>query len=218
MRHILLTAIMLCFVCFMASAAPQGAASTVKSGAVNAANAARQTADAVNFDSIEANINAVLAEMPTDSASVSSTTVYSGFDDVDGILPSGMFGDKDGNSIAKLAVFGIFIMPPLAVVLIVLIVLYFRSRNKRAQYEAMARAAQNGVILPPIPDSDLGKASSPNSSAVSLIAVGIGIAIFFACIGEWELGIGIGCIPALVGAARLVTRILDNRESCNPKE
>ncbi|MCM1337269.1 MAG: DUF6249 domain-containing protein [Candidatus Amulumruptor caecigallinarius] len=217
MRHILLSIVMLCFMSIMAAAAPQSAATqTVKAEAGKAAtvtrnqlNAARQAADVVNFDSIEANIDSALADMPSAETTESfSTSTF--VDDDDDFDASGLFGHDSSTGLARMAIFGIFIMPPLAVVLIVLIVLYFRSRNKRAQYEAMARAAQNGVILPPIPEGTNN--ASPNAGAVTLIAVGIGIAIFFACIDEWELGIGVGCIPALIGAARLVTRWLDNRE------
>lgn len=217
MRHIILTTVMLCFVSLMAAAQTSkstngNAAQAVQATAQTQINAARQAAQSVNFDSIEADINAALPEISGNDTAASESGTWSnggfslGDDDDD------MFDFEGGPSkLALLAVIGIFILPPLAVVLIVFLCLYFRSRNKRAQYEAMARAAQNGVILPPIPDTGSGSNNSPYSGAVTLIAVGIGIAIFFACADEWEIGIGIGCIPALIGAARLLTRWLDSR-------
>lgn len=221
MRHIILTAVMICFASLMAAAQTSkstngNAAQAVQATAQTQINAARQAAQSVNFDSIEADINAALPEIngADSDASEMDATSTGGFSLGD--TDDDMFDFEGGTSkLALLAVIGIFILPPLAVVLIVFLCLYFRSRNKRAQYEAMARAAQNGVILPPIPDSTSSSANSPYSGAVTLIAVGLGIAIFFACADEWAIGIGIGCIPALIGAARLLTRWLDGRSKAD---
>lgn len=219
MRHLIITLLTVLLTAMTLSAAPQTAAE-VKADAAKAVNtaqsqikAAGQAANAVNFDSIEAEINAALPELNTTAPSAATDRMADSDIDFTDDDDDSTF-DFGGNFMQMLAVIGLFVLPPVAVVLIVFFALYFRSRNKRAQYEAMARAAQNGVVMPPIPmEPTCMPTRSSYSAAVTLIAIGLGLLIFFSCAGEWRIGIGIGCIPALIGAARLLTRWLDNRKA-----
>lgn len=105
--------------------------------------------------------------------------------------------------------------PFIAGFLIVLIVLIFNHRNKRAKYELMAKAIEAGKE---IPSSFFEEAKSPKSaktplqSAFSLMGVGLGLFLMFWFLkGELTLSF-IGAIPFMLGLGKFIAYQLENKK------
>ena|ERR1700687_2418828 len=93
--------------------------------------------------------------------------------------------------------------------LLVAIILYYRHRKLRITHETIAHLADKGL---PVPPELLAPPRSPASglrAGLVLIALGIGLAIFFAQArgGLWSIGL----IPGLMGAALLLAWWIDKR-------
>ena len=44
------------------------------------------------------------------------------------------------------------------------------------------------------------------------MAVGLAAIMFFICAGAWTIGVAIGCIPILIGAAKFTAYNLENKD------
>lgn len=140
--------------------------------------------------------------------SYSGSTINSPRDVLD-LLDDGELDDSDsaGMLIAALAVFGIFILPPLLLFILIWIIVAHNSRTRRRRYELMSQAIARGVNVPA--DLLVERPKSTLRSGITLICVGLGIFVFFVCIDEWMFGLGLGSIPLLVGIGRLLTSRLE---------
>jgi Flp pilus assembly protein TadB len=118
--------------------------------------------------------------------------------------------------ITKLAGLLIPIVGILLPIFIVGIVLYFKQRQREALYETVKHFADRGMPVPrelldppqPPGQSALG---TPRFRAITLIGVGIGLALLF-----WSLDlvflIGIGGLLVCIGLAQLFALKLDARD------
>jgi ACR3 family arsenite efflux pump ArsB len=121
--------------------------------------------------------------------------------------------------IPVLGIIGGCIFPVIMVTLIV----WFKTNEKRRRYEVQAelyaKAIERGQELPKGLFTDREKPTSTYlNNGVILIAVGIGIALFFGFVrfgeGDYEhvlRGVGMGMIPAFIGIAYLVIYFITKR-------
>ncbi len=106
------------------------------------------------------------------------------------------------------------ITPFLTGIIIVLIVLIFNHRNKKAKYELMAKAIEAGKELPQTffdePKSKKA-AKTPLQSAFSLMGVGIGLFLMFWFLkGELTLSF-IGAIPFMIGLGKFIAYRMEQK-------
>jgi len=97
--------------------------------------------------------------------------------------------------------------------LLVAIVLYYKHRKLRMTHETIVRLAEKGV---PVPPELLASQRSPHSGlrgGLVLIALGIGLSIFFLEKGgTWSIGL----IPGLMGLALLVAWAIETKSQDKP--
>ncbi|MFZ4455687.1 MAG: DUF6249 domain-containing protein [Bacteroidales bacterium] len=105
--------------------------------------------------------------------------------------------------------------PFIAGFLIVLIILIFNHRNKKAKYELMAKAIESGKELPSsfFDEPKSKKANkSPLQSAFALMGAGLGLFLMFWFLkGELTLSF-IGAIPFLLGLGKFIAYRLEQKE------
>lgn len=126
--------------------------------------------------------------------------VLSSLDDVD---------DSDAAA-AVLAILGIFFMPFLAVIGVVWVICAYRANERRQRYTLVSKAIDNNYPLPPTVFERNMK--SPIRSSTYLLALGLAVIVFFICVGAWKVGLAIGCVPILIGAAKFTAYRLENEE------
>jgi hypothetical protein len=115
-----------------------------------------------------------------------------------------------------------------AIVLIVLISSFFKSRSRIAKYKLLQTLAEKGQTLSPELLASVGTgrgdrpSGSPVSSGIFLMCIGIALAVFF-----WAMDGGgnpfmgdhvswlpvIGIFPFMIGLARVLTGITEGRSS-----
>ena len=97
----------------------------------------------------------------------------------------------------------IFSMP----VIIVWLNHVFRERKRKLQHEVIMKLAEKGQPVPPElflePQQLLQKKKSDLSSGLTLVSIGIGIAVAFYFNGDQNM-IGWALIPFFIGLARLI--------------
>jgi hypothetical protein len=94
-------------------------------------------------------------------------------------------------------------------VILVAVILYYRMRKTRLLHETIAKLVEKGL---PIPEALLSPESAPRRkrsdlrTGIILIAVGLGLTIFFYAVTGWVDGNGwaIGIIPLLIGLGYVV--------------
>lgn len=102
-------------------------------------------------------------------------------------------------------------------VLIVLIIMAYRTRQQRMRYEVMIRLVDRGQTVPPeFFEDPARRRRSDLSGGLSLIAVGIGLAVGFWVAGGGEAS-GFALIPFFVGSARLISFVMERRDSQSPQ-
>ena len=110
--------------------------------------------------------------------------------------------------------FAAIVSPFIAGFLIVLIVLIFNHRNKKAKYELMAKAIDAGKELPAaFFDEPRARKTNktPLQSAFSLMGVGIGLFLMFWFLkGELTLAF-IGAIPFMIGLGKFIAYRLEQK-------
>lgn len=109
------------------------------------------------------------------------------------------------------------VTPFLTAIIIVLIVLYFDDRQKKAKYELMSKAIELGATIPTDFFASKKKIKNYLASGLTTLATGLGI-IIFGIIVE-EVIIGIGAIVAFVGLAYLgVWKFEQSQKNSNSRE
>ncbi|MEG1616215.1 MAG: DUF6249 domain-containing protein [Bacteroidales bacterium] len=109
------------------------------------------------------------------------------------------------------------VTPFLTAIIIVLIVLYFDDRQKKAKYELMSKAIESGATIPTDFFASKKKIKNYLASGLTTLATGLGI-IIFGIIVE-EVIIGIGAIVAFVGLAYLgVWKFEQSQKNSNSRE
>ena|SRR5438132_4012360 len=115
-----------------------------------------------------------------------------------------------GGIVALLAVILVFGTP----IIIVIAILIHKARRTRALHDTVVRLAEKGLPIPP--DLFIDKPSEDMRSSlhkgVVLIAVGLGLVIFFLTIPDRHAPWGVGMIPLLIGVGYLIVWWLESRK------
>lgn len=110
--------------------------------------------------------------------------------------------------------------PFIAGFLIVLIILIFSHRNKKAKYELMAKALESGKELPSNffeEEKKMKQKESPIQRAIQLIAIGIGLFILLWYIADHDVAF-VAAIPFFLGVGRLVSIYFESKNKAPKSE
>ncbi|MDD2796977.1 MAG: DUF6249 domain-containing protein [Bacteroidales bacterium] len=123
--------------------------------------------------------------------------------------------DSEGGDHWDVVGFAAITSPFIAAFLIVLIVLIFNHRNKKAKYELMAKAIDAGKEIPSTFFDEVKSSKSnksPLQSAFGLMGVGLGLFLMFWFLkGELTLSF-IGAIPFMIGLGKFIAYRLEQKE------
>ena len=98
-------------------------------------------------------------------------------------------------------------------VLLVAIILYYKHRKLRMTHETIARLAEKGLPVPPELLDPPRRGYSGLRGGLVLVALGVGLAIFFLEIGApWSIGL----IPGLMGVALLIGWSIERASTGKP--
>lgn len=119
--------------------------------------------------------------------------------------------DADDTEIAAvLFLLGVFFMPFIALVAIIWVICAYRANERRQRYALVSKAIDNNYPLPPtVFERNM---RSPLRSSSYLLALGLCVIIFFICVDAWKVGVAIGCVPILIGAAKLTAYRLEKED------
>lgn len=119
-----------------------------------------------------------------------------------------------GGIVALLAVILVFGTP----VVIVIAILIHKARRTRAIHDTVMRLSEKGLPIPPelFVDRRPEDPSSALSKGIILIAVGLGLTIFFLTIQDRHAPWGVGMIPLLIGVGYLIVWKLESRKEQKP--
>ena len=99
-------------------------------------------------------------------------------------------------------------------IIIVIAILVHRSQRTKRIHETVVKLAEKGLPIPPdlFIDKPPSDTRSPLSKGVVLIAVGLGLTIFFLTIPDRHAPWGVGMIPLLIGIGYLIVWRLEYRK------
>lgn len=114
-----------------------------------------------------------------------------------------------GGIVALLAVVLVFGAP----VIIVIAILVHKARRTQAIHETVVRLSEKGLPVPPelFVERRPDDASSSLHKGVILVAVGIGLTIFFLTLQDRHAPWGVGMIPLLIGIGYLIVWKLEGK-------
>lgn len=104
------------------------------------------------------------------------------------------------------------VSPFLTGFLIVLIVLIFNYRNKRAKYRLMEKAIEAGREIPQSFFEETKPKKTPLQSAFTLIGTGIGLFLMLWFVAGHDVAF-VGAIPLLIGLGKLLAYKMENQTS-----
>lgn len=144
-----------------------------------------------------------VSTIETDSVS-SSTVVFKGVESD---------ADVDFHRVQLVAIIFGTVTGALIIILPVFLICYFIYRRRTIRYRIIEKAIENNVQLPTefYKAEDARPRRSRLQSALVWIAWGVGI-ITFLLIADGTDGIGFGIIPILVGIAKLITYVVEDRK------
>lgn len=128
--------------------------------------------------------------------------------------------DHKGNNMKDIIGLAAVTSPFIAGFLIVLIILIFSHRNKKAKYELMAKALESGKELPANffeEEKKMKQKESPIQRATQLIAVGIGLFLLLWYIADHDVAF-VAAIPFFLGIGRLVSIYLESKNTAPKSE
>lgn len=99
-------------------------------------------------------------------------------------------------------------------IIIVAIIVAYKYRKRRLQHETLRTFAENGQPVPENLMETLAPEKAPKSqlqSGINLLALGLGIAVFFTLIGSVKVA-AFGCIPGFVGLAKILIWKFEGKE------
>ena len=117
--------------------------------------------------------------------------------------------DAMGGIVALLAVILVFGTP----IIIVIAILVHKARRTQRIHETVVRLAEKGLPIPPdlFVDKPAEDMRSSLHKGVVLIAVGLGLTIFFLTLPERNVPWGVGMIPLLIGVGYLIVWRLESK-------
>ena len=121
--------------------------------------------------------------------------------------------DNVSGLIALLAVLLVFVTP----IVIVIAVLVHRARRTQRIHQTVVALAEKGLPVPP--ELFIDKPQDQTTAlhkGVILIAVGLGLTIFFLSMSERHAPWGVGVIPFLIGVGYLIVWRLEGRPKDRP--
>ena len=120
------------------------------------------------------------------------------------------------------ALFGIFFVPALMIILIVWFRNDARKKRYKLQAEVAVKALEKGQTVSAELFAELERKRNPLHTGIILIAVGIGVALFIwlskgAIPGSVQIGkaASLGIIPFLIGVAYLVIHFIEKKKATN---
>lgn len=128
--------------------------------------------------------------------------------------------NREGGSIEDLTGLAAVTSPFVAAFFIILIVLIFNHRNKKAKYELMAKALEVGKELPANffeEEKKMKQKGSPIQRGVQLVAVGIGLFLLLWFIVDHDVAF-VAAIPFSLGIGRLIAIYLEKKNEDNKSE
>lgn len=108
--------------------------------------------------------------------------------------------------------FSAVIAPFIAGFLIVLIVLIFNYRNKKAKYRLMEKAIEAGREIPQSFFEESKSRKTPLQSAFTLIGTGIGLFLMLWFMADHNVAF-VGAIPLLIGLGKLLAYKMEEKSS-----
>lgn len=119
--------------------------------------------------------------------------------------------DADNTEIAAvLFLLGVFFMPFIALIGVVWVICAYRANERRQRYALVSKAIDSNYPLPPtVFERNM---RSPLRLSTYLLALGLGVIVLFICVGAWKVGLGIGCVPILIGAAKMTAYNLEKAD------
>ncbi len=119
--------------------------------------------------------------------------------------------DADNTEIAAvLFLLGVFFMPFIALIGVVWVICAYRANERRQRYALVSKAIDSNYPLPlTVFERNM---RSPLRSSTYLLALGLGVIVLFICVGAWKVGLGIGCVPILIGAAKMTAYNLEKAD------
>jgi hypothetical protein len=116
----------------------------------------------------------------------------------------------ESSEITAVAIFGMLVSFGLPV-LIVALALNYKSKRDRMIHDTIARLAEKGLPVPPelLAHTPHSPGNRDLRSGLILIAVGVGLMIFFEQVGKTAWAIGL--IPGLIGVAFILSWYIDRR-------
>ena len=122
-----------------------------------------------------------------------------------------MFGiDSLSGIVALLSVLLVFVTP----IAIVIAVLAHKARRTQRIHETVIALAEKGVPIPPdlFIDRRVQDQTSALHKGVVLIAVGVGLMVFFLSMTDRHAPWGVGAIPLLIGVGYLIVWWIEERK------
>ena len=118
--------------------------------------------------------------------------------------------DSMGGIIALLAVILVFGTP----VIIVIAILIHKARRTAAIHDTVVRLAEKGLPVPPelFVERRPDDTSSALHKGVILVAVGLGLIVFFLTMQDRQAPWGVGTIPLLIGIGYLIVWKLEGKK------
>ena len=112
--------------------------------------------------------------------------------------------------IAILAILLVFLTP----VIIVIAVLIHKSRRAQRIHQTVVALAEKGLPVPPdlFVERRAPDLTSSLHKGVVLVAVGLGLTLFFLSMAERHAPWGVGMIPLLIGVGYLIVWWLEERK------
>jgi hypothetical protein len=110
------------------------------------------------------------------------------------------------DTIIPLAGMAVGVISMLIPIAIVFVVLHFRHRRTQALYETVTQLSERGLPVPPDlldPPAPRKSAETPLFRAITLIGVGVGLALMFYFLNLRHLA-GIGALLLCIGIAQII--------------
>ncbi|MDP4271022.1 MAG: DUF6249 domain-containing protein [Bacteroidota bacterium] len=104
------------------------------------------------------------------------------------------------------------VSPFLTGFLIVLIILIFNHRNKKAKYRLMEKAIEAGREIPQSFFEEKKPKKTPLQSAFALIGTGIGLFLMLWFVADHDVAF-VGAIPLLIGLGKLLAYKMEEKSS-----
>lgn len=122
--------------------------------------------------------------------------------------------EHDSSVIVKLtAVFGIFVVPFIAIVLVMWFIFSYKHKQNKLKAGLMTKAIENGQIIPDNFFEKKKKKRSPLQTGIIWVAVGLGISVFLLIAAQKIQPVGLGIIPLFIGIGYLFIHFFDKKQA-----